>query len=462
MRTNTANFAQTIITAPSSGITTLIGDVTDSDTFPTTNFYATIQQVVADEIIKKEVVLCSTRTWTTFAVTRWQDGTSAQDFTTWGGIVYLVIATASGHIQDIWDKLDTVGTEIEELATVPWTAKTTPVNADVFTIRDSVASFARKIVTWANMKATLEVYFDMVYLWITDLRQWLTSNKMLVTDWSGNEWYADIPVDYVTITAWESITAWQPVRMNVNIPAWSTQTQNVWTTDWHQFGRSTAVEWAWQSFSSWNWWTLSTVSARFRKVGTPTTDIRCVIIWSDWSLIWTSTNLINWASVTTSHAQYTFNFTWIVLTPWKEFRFFLLTSSLSGTSNYYIAARTTTNAYVDWSMRTRAFWVPSFVDPSSIDSRFIVTTIAYTTETSWRVYRTNWTLFDYLWVAKTTATVWNPVQVDLVFAQWMSWLTPASIYYVWNTVWTVSTSPWISWKVIWIAISSTVLCLLWR
>lgn len=44
------------------------------------------------------------------------------------------------------------------------TAKTTPIDADIFSIFDSVASFITKKVTWANIKATLKTYFDSLYV----------------------------------------------------------------------------------------------------------------------------------------------------------------------------------------------------------------------------------------------------------------------------------------------------------
>ena len=43
------------------------------------------------------------------------------------------------------------------------TSKTTPVDADVLPILDSVASNILKKVTWANVKATLKTYFDTLY-----------------------------------------------------------------------------------------------------------------------------------------------------------------------------------------------------------------------------------------------------------------------------------------------------------
>jgi len=43
------------------------------------------------------------------------------------------------------------------------TAKTTPVDADLFGILDSAASFVLKKLTFANLKATLKTYFDTLY-----------------------------------------------------------------------------------------------------------------------------------------------------------------------------------------------------------------------------------------------------------------------------------------------------------
>jgi len=43
-------------------------------------------------------------------------------------------------------------------------AKTTPVDADLLSILDSAAANIIKKVTWANIKATLETYFDTIYI----------------------------------------------------------------------------------------------------------------------------------------------------------------------------------------------------------------------------------------------------------------------------------------------------------
>ena len=47
------------------------------------------------------------------------------------------------------------------------TAKTTPIDADIVGVSDSVASNVLKGVTWANIKATLKAYFDTLYATVT-------------------------------------------------------------------------------------------------------------------------------------------------------------------------------------------------------------------------------------------------------------------------------------------------------
>jgi hypothetical protein len=48
-------------------------------------------------------------------------------------------------------------------ATEAATAKTTPIDADLFSLFDSAASYVRKKLTWANLKATLKAYTDTLY-----------------------------------------------------------------------------------------------------------------------------------------------------------------------------------------------------------------------------------------------------------------------------------------------------------
>lgn len=57
----------------------------------------------------------------------------------------------------------TVRSQLALLDTTQRTAKATPVDADLIGLNDSAASNALKKLTWANVKATLKIYFDTLY-----------------------------------------------------------------------------------------------------------------------------------------------------------------------------------------------------------------------------------------------------------------------------------------------------------
>ena len=62
------------------------------------------------------------------------------------------------------------------------TTKATPVDADLAPIIDSAASNVRKVVSWANIKATLKTYFDTIYSTIA-----LSGNNT----WTGTQTFRD-------------------------------------------------------------------------------------------------------------------------------------------------------------------------------------------------------------------------------------------------------------------------------
>jgi hypothetical protein len=85
-----------------------------------------------------------------------RDATAAQD-----GLMTTAYASKLDGIEagaDVTDA-DNVGSAVHGSA-----AKTTPVDADVFSMLDSAASFILKKVSWANIKATLKSYFDTFYI----------------------------------------------------------------------------------------------------------------------------------------------------------------------------------------------------------------------------------------------------------------------------------------------------------
>jgi hypothetical protein len=64
------------------------------------------------------------------------------------------------------------------------TTKATPVDADELSLFDSAASFVRKKLTWANLKATLKAYFDGLYAPL-DTAAWTAYTPALFSESGG-------------------------------------------------------------------------------------------------------------------------------------------------------------------------------------------------------------------------------------------------------------------------------------
>jgi hypothetical protein len=409
-------------------------------------FYAVLEELNDDlQIVKRETVKVTNIIWDTFTIERWQDWTTAQSF--------------------IWNKSrlsqNTVARDfvnlnewINELRTVPWTAKTTPINADVFTIRDSVASFVIKKVTRQNIKTTLEAYFDMVYLWITDLRQWLTANKMLITDWSGNETYADLPGSVIK-QAWENITQWNALRLWLGVFAGDSVSQLSTNGNSVDLGYSAVNYWGWQSIVFANWWILTSIAnISLRKVWTPTWQIKLSIYDSTGAtLLFTSSNSISEASITWTFVDYTFNFNNFV--PAWTYRILVRADRAVNASNYSHLQLHSSNLY-----GTR-FAVSSTIVRTSTRGAFRFTaTVNALNEpvTSVFIALATWTHYSNLfWFANNTATTWNNVTVDMIYTNKMTWLTRDTNYFLSNTPWTISTTAWTVSRLVWRSISTTEL-----
>lgn len=149
-------------------------------------------------------------------------------WTTKKATVDQILATQHDHTaSDVTD----FNTAVDARIDIPNdTAKTTPVDADVFALRDSVASFVRKKVTWANTKATLKTYFDTLYHPVNALRTGLTANQIMTTNGSGVEWYTAISTLPVVASdaealAWTNETKFinpKQLRTNSKTSAWTT------------------------------------------------------------------------------------------------------------------------------------------------------------------------------------------------------------------------------------------------
>lgn len=80
------------------------------------------------------------------------DTSSSAEGTSKKGLFSLFKSTLKTYFDTLYSKFEQ-----------PSTAKTTPVDADTFTLWDSASSFVAKKLNFANLKATLRTYFDTLY-----------------------------------------------------------------------------------------------------------------------------------------------------------------------------------------------------------------------------------------------------------------------------------------------------------
>lgn len=77
----------------------------------------------------------------------------------------VVAGTVTKRLSDLEAATSSVATQIHAAA-----GKTTPVDADELGITDSAGAWALKVLTWANLKATLKTYFDSLTTTLTNKR----------------------------------------------------------------------------------------------------------------------------------------------------------------------------------------------------------------------------------------------------------------------------------------------------
>jgi len=71
--------------------------------------------------------------------------------------------------------------------------KTTPVDSDVLSLLDSAASWAMKKLSWSNIKATLKLYFDTLYVAVSQLSTTGGANKVVQLDSNGV--FRNVPIN---------------------------------------------------------------------------------------------------------------------------------------------------------------------------------------------------------------------------------------------------------------------------
>lgn len=260
---------------------------------------------------------------------------------------------------------------------------------------------------------------------------------------------------YIEWVAGETITAGQALRY-ANAAAGETNWPGVWTLNNMIFQFSTTLQAVWQSFTTVAWWMLSSIAVNLKKTGTPTWNITMDVYTNDNLVtpLYTSSTTVTAASLTTSYATSTFNFSNAYLAPATVYRF-RLSSSWSNSASNYINCGDTTAWY--------AWWISYNIDSGNAWSTWsndlwFTATIASTGETSGRLYKTSasfWYTVWFIWFARQSVSAAATVQVDTALTKNQSWLTPVVDYFLGNTAWSVSTTAWTVSKKIWKSLSAT-------
>ena len=191
------NARSTLAADAASSDTTITVQTGDAAKFPSPGADEWAAIIVAKADGSQEIMHCTSRTGAVLTVTRAQEGTTALGFATGDAVIHAATAAgfdekwddakvgaasakttpvdadtvllrdsaASGALKLLsWANLKTgIGTALGALIAAA-TGKTTPVDADTLALSDSADSSATKKLTWANVKATLKTYFDTLYV----------------------------------------------------------------------------------------------------------------------------------------------------------------------------------------------------------------------------------------------------------------------------------------------------------
>ena len=256
--------------------------------------------------VQQEVVFCTTRVWTTFNVIRGQDGSIAQSFA-WD--VRLSLNTISAHLQELRDGIDL-------LNTVPTTAKTSPIDADVFTLWDSVTAFAKGKVTRSNIKATLKTYFDGLYIaltgdqtinWVKTFSSGIISNVTWTVSWNAGT------VTNGVYTTWNQTIAWvKTFSDDVVVPD---EAYNATTWNWNnEVPTKNAIRDKIEAMWTWWWRTYLVLTSDF----TTTSGTAVDITWLWFTPIASKVYMIEACLMTSCATWWNWVRPWIVRPTWYD------------------------------------------------------------------------------------------------------------------------------------------------
>lgn len=259
--------------------------------------------------------------------------------------------------------------------------------------------------------------------------------------------------------AWEILTAWETLRLWVWSLAWSTYTQSSgWSyrsmknhSDTRQVG---------QLFQLADGGVLSEISLRILGYWSPTWDISVSVYADQWdTLIATSTNTIDSSTLTTSAPsgdQCTFNFDEEKILEASTNYYVVINKTWSDDpSNYIRLAVDTSSSTWRHLYEINISWVWT---ERSWDTLKHTVTVNAISESISKLYKTNSrnaSLTSFVWFARNNCALDEEVVVDFLITKNQSSLTPGTRYYLSDTLWGVSSTPWTIEKSVGVAVSET-------
>lgn len=231
----------------------------------------------------------------------------------------------------------------------------------------------------------------------------------------------------------------------------TSETLSSWVT--YNTTTSTTVSY-WVAITTSKIWTVTTVTKNASCNAT-----RCVISTKEWSEIYTTS--FSWNTATFNK----------LLAPW-DYNITCDSNWSSYNSRFNSVATTfpkigTNLSITSWiSIWTSWIWVISTQTINIENISFVTDMSVYKTYISSSMFSDSLlskadAIFpyklpsDYRRVASSSWSTWDKIDcIKFWYVSWLSWLVSWSIYFAWNTAWSISATPWLYPYQVWIAINS--------
>lgn len=295
-------------------------------------------------------------------------------------------------------------------------------------------------------------------------RVW-NSWKFLRIDTSGqlewSVWFQETYTTSSTVTAWEDVSAWDAISLSVWLTNENLVTQILDNTNyWFLWTSSWWKERVWQTFltdsDSFN---LYQISLKWYRVSDPECTLIIRETDENWSILYTETKVASLFWIPTSSAA---EFDMLLSSP------ILVDPSTTyfiefqcpwdwNASSWVIIRYQNTDVYASWNMKT--YDASTWTNQSTWDLYFKVENSV----SDWLFKAYKWDASDtskinFIWFSDTTTTSWNTLTLNTAGVDNnQSSLSVGSEYYLANTTWAISTTPWINSVLVWKSLSATEL-----